>query len=185
MRTLFRYTHGSMHTSTHWTDNNLCTRTYTVETRYKEVWYSNISDITNCSPVPIEYFPLFCMFIDNWYNKISDITNKISWSKGSRYTKFRPVQENTVSTHTHTHRHTHTNKRSNTHSHTHTHTHTHHILARTLSQLYTMLGNTYKSRQILKSWFRKKCCFHRLFSINQLSHNIKTIDKIQTNVVAQ
>ena len=63
--------------------------TITVETRYKEIWYNKVSDITN-SFLWSQWNNLLCflLFIDNWYNKISDITNKFLWSQGSRYTEF-------------------------------------------------------------------------------------------------
>ena len=35
-------------------------------------WYNKL-----ISPVPINEFPFFVLFIDYWYTKISDITNKI------------------------------------------------------------------------------------------------------------
>ena len=61
----------------------------TVETRYNEIWYNKISDITNYF-LWSQWINLLCfvLLFDYWCNKISDITNKISWSQGSRYTEF-------------------------------------------------------------------------------------------------
>ena len=72
---------------------------YTVETRYKEIWYNKISDITSYFlRSQWNNFLCFVLFIDNWYNKISDITNKISWSQGSRYTEFPLYKQNETNT---------------------------------------------------------------------------------------
>ena len=51
---------------------------YTVETRYKEIWYNNYF-------LWSQWTDLLCfvLFIDYWYNKISDITNKTAQPQGS------------------------------------------------------------------------------------------------------
>ena len=61
----------------------------TVETRYKDIWYNKIPDITNWF-LWSQWIKFLCfvLFIDYWYNKISDIKNTISLSQWSRYTEF-------------------------------------------------------------------------------------------------
>ena len=55
--------------------------TNTVETRYKEIWYNKISDMTSCF-LRSQWNNLLCFVLF----LTTDITaNKISWSQGSRY----------------------------------------------------------------------------------------------------
>ena len=54
----------------------------------KEIWYNKILSITNCFLwSQLNNFLCFLLFIDNWYLTRYLMTNKISWSKGSRYTE--------------------------------------------------------------------------------------------------